>query len=103
MGDLDITNDLTINGAGASTTIIDGNNLDRIFHIDPVPTGITVTISGVTIQNGATAVISFVSADGGGILLGSTATIGCCPRSGSLTLIDSVVKNNTTPRDGGGI
>src|SRR5438874_2252898 len=37
IGQFDITNDLTINGAGASTTIIDGNNLDRVFHVDPVP------------------------------------------------------------------
>ena len=103
IGQLDITNDLTINGAGASTTIIDGNGLDRVFHVDPVPTGITVTITGVTVQNGVTAVIPFVSADGGGILLGATFTIGCCPPSGTLTLIDSVVKNNATPRDGGGI
>jgi len=102
-GDLDITNDLTISGAGADTTIVDGNRIDRVFHVDPVPTGISVTISGVTIQNGASPLISFASADGGGILLGTPATIQCCAPSGSLTLIDSVVRNNTTPRDGGGI
>ena len=32
-GDLDITDDLTINGAGAATTIIDGGSLDRAFDV----------------------------------------------------------------------
>ena len=52
-GDLDVTDDLTINGAGAAATIIDGGGLDRVFHVF---TGSTVTISGVTIQNGKSAV-----------------------------------------------
>ena len=42
-GDLDITQNLTITGAGAATTIIDGNQLDRVFQNH----GATVTISGV--------------------------------------------------------
>ena len=50
-GDLDITDDLTVNGAGAGTTIIDGGALDRVFH---VLSG-TVGISSVTIRNGAAA------------------------------------------------
>ena len=32
-GDLDITDNLTITGAGAGSTTIDGNQLDRIFHV----------------------------------------------------------------------
>ncbi|HEX7973857.1 MAG TPA: CSLREA domain-containing protein, partial [Anaerolineales bacterium] len=32
-GDLDITDNLTITGASAETTTLDGNNLDRILHI----------------------------------------------------------------------
>jgi len=32
-GDLDITENLTIVGDGQDTTIIDGNELDRVFHI----------------------------------------------------------------------
>jgi len=102
-GDLDITDNLTIIGAGADTTIIDGNRLDRVFHVDPAAAGITVEISGVTIQNGATVVISFVNAGGGGIRLGHPQTLGSPIPSGTLTLIDCVVRYNTTPRDGGGI
>ncbi|HYT93187.1 MAG TPA: SdrD B-like domain-containing protein [Gemmataceae bacterium] len=55
-GDLDIFNpgagpalDLTIQGGGAATTVIDGNLTDRVFEIFA---GTTVSISGVTIQNG---------------------------------------------------
>jgi hypothetical protein len=33
VGDLDIQDDLTILGAGAAETIIDGNYLDRVFQI----------------------------------------------------------------------
>ncbi|MBK9053685.1 MAG: CSLREA domain-containing protein, partial [Chloroflexi bacterium] len=32
-GDLDINSTLIINGASQSATIIDGNDLDRVFHI----------------------------------------------------------------------
>ncbi len=45
-GDLDITDDLIIQGNGAT---IDGADLDRIFDIHP---GVTVTIYDLTLQNG---------------------------------------------------
>ena len=32
-GDLDITGDLTIGGRSASNTVVDGNNLDRVFEV----------------------------------------------------------------------
>lgn len=84
-GDLDITDDLTITGAGKATTIIDGGFLDRLFQIHSV----TVDISGVTVQNGS------CSDSGGGIW-----------NWGTLTLTSSAVNNNTTTganHDGGGI
>ncbi|MFB3887637.1 MAG: DUF4347 domain-containing protein, partial [Thermodesulfobacteriota bacterium] len=50
-GDLDITGQLTINGAGAKTTVIDAATInDRVFDLPTAATN--VTISGVTIQNG---------------------------------------------------
>ncbi len=86
-GDLDITDDLTINGAGQATTIVDGNALDRVFDIDPFPfVGDTVEISGLTIQNGS------FSFDGGGIRN---------PLSATLTLNSSTVSGNTASRGGG--
>jgi Bacterial Ig domain len=45
-GDLDITDNLIIMGNGAT---VDGNDLDRIFHVHP---GITVTIYDLNIVNG---------------------------------------------------
>ena len=57
-GDLDITGNLTIKGQGASKTIVDGNNLDRVFDI----LGGKVSISKLTIQHGR------VAGEGGGIL-----------------------------------
>jgi hypothetical protein len=43
-GDLDIRDDLTILGAGAATTTVDGSGIDRVFHSDPAGTG-TITVS----------------------------------------------------------
>jgi len=48
-GDLDISSDLTINGAGTGATIIDGNGTDRIIDVRP---SAIVNMSGVTVRNG---------------------------------------------------
>ena len=81
-GDLDISADLTINGAGDAVTIIDGADLDRVFHI----LGGTVEIFGLTIQNGTSPDAS----DGGGIF-----------NVGVLTLNSSTVDGNVAFRSGG--
>ena len=65
-GDLDITENLTIKGSGSTSTIIDGNSLDRVFEV----LGGSTTISGVTIQNGQ------ANNAGGGLLnLGGRVTL----------------------------
>lgn len=51
-GDLDITDDLTIVGLGTGVTIIDANNLDRVFHVAPDNQIINVEIRDLTIQDG---------------------------------------------------
>lgn len=51
MGDLDILQPLTIVGDGMEQTIIDGNQLDRVFENRNFTPG-TVTLSDMTIQNG---------------------------------------------------
>jgi hypothetical protein len=50
-GDLDINNDasLTVTGAGAASTTIDANQLDRAFNVQP---GASLSLSAVTIENG---------------------------------------------------
>src|SRR5262249_34393160 len=47
-GDLDITRNLTIQGKGSGSTVIDGNNLDRVFQV----LGGKVSLSKLTIQRG---------------------------------------------------
>ncbi len=90
-GDLDITSYLTITGAGAENTFIDGNSSvtnDRVFHIlSNYPPMQAVTLQGVTIQNGKSAI-------GGGIY----------NQGGHLTLKDSqVLASMSTDKGGGGI
>ena len=57
-GDLDISGNLTITGRGATNTIIDGNDMDRVIQV----LAGKVSISGVTIQHG------LADGEGGGIL-----------------------------------
>ena len=106
-GDLDITDDLTINGAA---TIIDGGGIDRVFNIF---FGAEVFINDVTIRNGDAG-----TSDGGGIrnLPGGTLTLnnstvsgntadgsGGIINQGTLTVNNSTVSGNTAAGSGGGI
>jgi CSLREA domain-containing protein len=106
-GDLDIHGNLTITGAGAPMTIINGNGDvtgDRVFFVHP---GRVVTISGVTIQNGNPG----SGTTGGGIanagtltishstLIGNTAGNGGAIHSvngRTLTLVNTTVTGNST-------
>ena len=81
-GDLDITESVTITGAGSATTIIDGGDIDRVLHL---PSGTTVNITGVTIRNGTTT-------DHGG---------GLRQDGGTLDLEDVVVTSNNANLGGG--
>jgi len=83
-GDLDVTSShgVTIIGGGASTTVIDGKQLDRVFQI---MSGTTAVLRGVTIQNGST--------DSGGAI----------KNSGTLTVEHSLIRRNSAEIEGGGI
>jgi CSLREA domain-containing protein len=59
-GDLDITDDCTITGAGADRTVIDGAGADRIFEVQYGT--VSATIAGLTLRNGG-------SVDSGGAIL----------------------------------
>jgi hypothetical protein len=106
-GDLDITDDLILNGAGPISTIIDGNALDRVFDFIAG----TSELSGVTVRNGNT------NSTGGGILNHSNLTLSDLAVSGnnanqgggidnllgaSLTLSNSTINGNTATSVGGG-
>ena len=47
-GDLDITSNLTITGNGASETIIDANNIDRVFQVSGATTNVTIQDLAIT-------------------------------------------------------
>jgi hypothetical protein len=87
-GDLDILDggDLTIQGNGAGNTIIDGGGMDRVIHLCPGGGCTnTVTINGVTIQNGT------VSSGGGGIR----------NEAGTVIIDASYIRNNSAINGGG--
>jgi CSLREA domain-containing protein len=77
-GDLDILGDLTIAGAGALSTTIDGGGIDRVFEIYVG----TLTIKNLTITSGNSTFQA-----GSGILVYAPGT--------ALTLTNSRVLNNT--------
>jgi hypothetical protein len=80
-GELQITNDVTIDGPGADPLSVSGNNASRVFEVDA---GTTAAISGLTITGG--------SADQGGGL----------DNSGALTVSNSVFSSNSANTGFGG-
>jgi CSLREA domain-containing protein len=124
-GDLDITSSITINGAGAGSTIIEAGTLgvggppdgiDRVFRVDGV---FTVNISGVTVRNGNVSSGNL----GGGIsnylatltitnsaFSGNSATLapvggsgGGISNNGTLIVMNSTFSGNSASISGGGI
>ena len=105
-GDLDIWDNLRILGAGAASTVIDANRIDRVLAVDapqvpeagpgPVfsPSGVGVPkvyLSGVSLVNGYTIIDAISGYNGGGIR-----------NCGKLTLENCVVSGNEGT-DGGGL
>lgn len=89
---------VTVAGAGASSTIVDANFLDRAFDIAQGP---IVTISGLTIEHGRPGDLGHATdcpssplpeADGGGILT-----------FGVLTLSNDILTDNIASGGGGGL
>lgn len=82
-GDLDVTDSLILQGAGADRTIVDAADLgDRVLHI---LSGVTATIGGVAIRNGRDV------EDGAGVY-----------NEGVLQLNQSRLAGNTTAFNGNG-
>jgi hypothetical protein len=112
-GELLVNKSVTINGPGSDNLTVDGNHASRVFHVSAA---VTVTISGLTIANGA-------SDNGGGIfnehadltlsnctVSGNSASISGGGvyshggvRSATLTLNNSTVSGNSASSVGGGI
>ncbi|NQV27466.1 MAG: hypothetical protein HQ518_24210 [Rhodopirellula sp.] len=114
-GDLDINDHLTIRGAGADVTIIDGGAIDRLFDIAP---NVTLVLSGVTIQNGAAEFGAGIYSEGGNVILRDVVLTGnvaagsvsaeshggaIVNNQGNLQLERVTVTGNTAEQDGGGV
>lgn len=92
-GDLDVYGDVIITGKGTDKTFIDGNQIDRIFHIFqntgfPAP---VVKLYQVTVQNGHAYDLDIHG--GGGILIDQ----------GEITIDHARIQNNQADYIGGGI
>lgn len=104
-GEFRVLASITIKGSGARETILDGNQLDRVFSIAPAA---VVSISDVTITGGTASgiwnegqleitrvsVTENSASYGGGIFNTPTS---------SLVVDSSTISNNVASREGGGI
>jgi CSLREA domain-containing protein len=92
-GDLDVSESVTIQGAGSLATIIDGNGNvtnDRVFHIRNNPNANTVTLNGLTVRDGK-PLANGIADNGGGIFA----------RVFRLVMNDVRIENNSAARGGG--
>lgn len=90
-GDLDITDDVKIDGASGIAEI-DGDLIDRVFDIDPGDTAIDVELFDLRITNGMTVATEY----GAGVNSGSSSTT-------SLHIERTFFDDNTTADFGGGL
>jgi hypothetical protein len=109
---INIPTSLTIHGPGAGKLAVSGNHAVGVFNI---PTAVTASVSGITIENGDNSVGS-----GGGIYNEGTVTLtrstvsnneagsgqsggGIANNGGTVTIASSTISHNTAGIDGGGI
>ena len=106
-GDLDVTRDMMILGAGADRTVLDGNGIDRVLDVRPAG---NLQLHGVTVRNGR-------AFSGGGIQAEGPATVTGCLITGNvaeqrgggiydtgrLTVRDSAISGNQAGMSGGGL
>jgi CSLREA domain-containing protein len=122
-GDLDVWDNLRILGAGAASTVIDANRLDRVLAVDapqvpevgpgpvPSPSGVGVPkvyLSGVSLVNGYTMIDADTGFAGGAIRNAGRLTLENCIVSGneaviggalnsegvSVTILSTTISNN---------
>lgn len=112
-GDLDIFDNLTITGNGIENTIVNGNFLDRVFHV--IGAGTTVVITELSITNGVLGEASGAGISNGGILTLDTVDIflnlvsgttssavgGGIFNAGTLDMTDTTIDRNEADRGGG--
>jgi len=81
-----ITKNVTITGPGAaSDLVVNGQNNVQVFHVNA---GVTASITGITVENGRSAV-------GCGVGMGCSASGGGIENEGTLTVTDVTLTDNT--------
>jgi hypothetical protein len=117
-GDFDLTNTVTVRGAGADLTVIDGQQKDRVFDvIGSLPHSFRLVVQGLTVRNGN------VTGSGGGVqvanadlvlrdcvvsgnrasLTGGGVSNAAAPGTGNVTLVGTTVARNAAGSGGGGL
>lgn len=81
-GDLDVTDDLTLTGAGEGLTILDAAGLDRFFDHHPGRLGTTLWLITLSVRNGATSGSGanggcFLNPEGGQLLFDRVTVSDC--------------------------
>lgn len=94
-GQLDISKNLIIDGAGAPGVTISGNNTYRIFEVKGV--GMSFTVQNLTLANG------FTQGEGAAILTGSTGSLAIGSGTISTLTVENVAFNNNVASAGGAI
>ncbi len=111
-GDLDLTDNVSVEGAGARLTVIDGGGIDRVFDVDPNGDNVVAAIVGLTVRNGDAG-----GGEGGGVRNDATLTIdrvlltgnsaggpgGAIRNDDDLFVLRSTLAGNTTGDHGGGL
>jgi CSLREA domain-containing protein len=91
-GDLDLADDVVLQGAGAATTIIDAGGLDRVLSVISTTVPVSVTISGLTLRNGDTINGTDGQPWGGALLIGG---------GNRAQVSDSVIRDSSAGIGGG--
>lgn len=107
-GELAISSNLAINGPGANVLAVSGNKAWRIFTISP---GVSVTIDGLTLKDGATSDGSGggIYNDGGALTVSNSILSvnvafygsGIYNDQGTVTVHNSLLNNNSAITGGG--
>ena len=88
------SNDLTINGAGARSTTIEGTGAERLFTAGQPVVGATLSLDGLRLTGGNAALGAAVGAGSGGAVY---------LQDGSLNVTRSAIVGNTAATSGAGI
>lgn len=112
-GDLDVLENLTLNGGGSGSTVISASGLqdaktpERVFDINPFSdNAITVTLNGVTIRDGEDSVgggIRIFGDENNNLLVLDLGKAGAAGSPTSAVLNDVIVTKNNARYEGGGI